>query len=97
MYHKKIRKKICQIFAVEYFPFNPSKYDVWNHCQVQGGVATSSTSEEHCNLLKSIKLFSNEGFHFIEIRRIKEKPPKGEHDLHHKIFQPFQRKNSQSR
>ena len=57
-FRKKIRKKICQIFAVEYFPFNPSKYDVWNHCQVQGGVATSSTSEEHCNLLKSIKLFS---------------------------------------
>ena len=42
-------------------------------------------------------LISNEGLHQIEIRRIKEKAPKNKHDLHHKFFWPFQRKNSQSR
>ena len=41
-------------------------------------------------------LISNEGLHQIEIRRIKEKAPKNKHDLHHKFFWPFQRKNSQS-
>ena len=41
--------------AVEYFSFNPSKCDVWNPCQVRGGVATSHTSKEHCNLPKFIK------------------------------------------
>ena len=94
---EKFCQKNCQILAVEFFSFNPNKCDVWNPCQVQGGWLPPPHQKSIVTCPNWSNLISNEGLHQIETRRIKEKVSKNEHDFHHEIFWPFQRKNSQSR
>ena len=55
---KKIIKKNCQILAVEFFLFNPNKGDILDPCHVQGGVAYSPTSKEHCTLGSGINVLA---------------------------------------
>ena len=85
------------LHLIEFFLFNPNIDDVWNPCQVWGGVATSPTWKEHSNLPKFIKF--NLKWRLTSNRNQKNqgRSAKNEHDFHHEIFWPFQRKNSQSR